>query len=226
MHGYYAERLADRALERCYQLAPPRVQRYLAAELEFVVAQLRPTDLVLDLGCGYGRAIPAFARAAGFVVGIDTSLPSLEMASRQLRTVPNAAVACMDGTRLGLAGGSFDVVACVQNGICAFHVDQRLLLGEALRMLRPGGTALFSTYAERFWAPRLEWFERQAAAGLIGEIDRERTRPCLIVCTDGFTSGTLSPEEFPALIAGLEVKARSVEVDGSSRFFILRKPSP
>ena len=71
----------------------------------------------------------------------------------------------MDASRLAFVDGSFDLVACVQNGICAYAVDQRALIRESLRVLRPGGKALFSSYAESFWEPRLAWFERQAAAG-------------------------------------------------------------
>ena len=58
---YYKEHLAAERLQQCYQLAPPRVEQYLRAEVEFVVARLRPDDVVLDLGCGYGRTMPAFA---------------------------------------------------------------------------------------------------------------------------------------------------------------------
>ena len=47
MHGYYEERLAADRLKRCYDLAPPRVEQYLRAEVDFVVEQLRPTDAVL-----------------------------------------------------------------------------------------------------------------------------------------------------------------------------------
>jgi 2-polyprenyl-6-hydroxyphenyl methylase/3-demethylubiquinone-9 3-methyltransferase len=223
-HGYYEQCLAAEALEACYALAPPRVQRYLRAEVDFAVSLLRPGDVVLDLGCGYGRTIPQVAAATSFVVGIDTSLPSLRMARERLRGVDNCGVSCMDTTKLGFGPRSFDRVLCIQNGISAFHVDRRSLLREALRVLRPDGLAAFSSYADGFWEPRLDWFERQAAAGLIGPIDHRRTRRGLVVCTDGFTSGTVRPEEVRGLAAALRAEAESVEVDGSSSFSIL-KPS-
>jgi 2-polyprenyl-6-hydroxyphenyl methylase/3-demethylubiquinone-9 3-methyltransferase len=88
---------------------------------------------------------------------------------------------------------------------------------------RPGGTALFSTYAARFWEQRLEWFRLQSEAGLLGEIDWQRTKEGFIACKDGFTATTVSPDEFRSLAAGLPAELVLTEVDGSSLFCILKK---
>jgi 2-polyprenyl-6-hydroxyphenyl methylase/3-demethylubiquinone-9 3-methyltransferase len=124
----------------------------------------------------------------------------------------------MDGAALGFVDGVFDVVLCIQNGLSAFKVDQRTLVGECLRVARCGGLVLLSTYAERFWADRLAWFRLQAEHGLLGEIDEDRTRDGMIVCKDGFTATTVTPGRFRALADGLGVRARIDEVDGSSLF--------
>ena len=224
MSGYYEHKLAADSLQRVYELAPPRVQRYLDAEVEFITAQLSGNERVLDLGCGYGRTLPALAARAALVVGVDTSAASLALAHRRLASFRNVLLAQMDASRLAFAEGFFDLVTCVQNGICAFDVDRRALLRESLRVLRPGGRALFSSYAAGFWGPRLAWFERQAAAGLIGEIDHERSGEGVIVCRDGLRLPLLRPAEFAALVAGLEVAWQALEVDGSSQFYLLEKP--
>ena len=125
---------------------------------------------------------------------------------------------CMDALDLRFEDASFDVVACVQNGICAFRADERSLLAEALRVTRPGGRVLFSSYSETFWPERLAWFEAQAAEGLLGPIDCAACRDGVIVCEDGFRSGTFSPEAFRALCAGLGVSPAICEVDHSSVF--------
>jgi SAM-dependent methyltransferase len=142
MSSYYDRKLAASSLERCYELAPPRVQQYLRAEVEFVVGRLRATDVVLDLGCGYGRTLPDLARAAAFVVGIDTSESSLALARERLGGLANCLLARMDASSLAFVDGSFDAVVCIQNGISAFHVDQRELIRESLRVLKPGGAVL------------------------------------------------------------------------------------
>jgi SAM-dependent methyltransferase len=218
MPGYYDDKLAAERLRQCYEIAPPRVRQYLEAEVQHVLTRIRPGDRVLELGCGYGRVLLRLAGAADFVAGIDMSAASIAMAQRSLRARSHCRLAIMDAAALGFREASFDVVVCIQNGISAFQADQRVLMREALRVTRPGGRALFSSYAAEFWDARLEWFELQAAHGLLGEIDRERTGDGVIVCKDGFQATTVGPDEFAALAAGLGVPALIEEVDGSSVF--------
>lgn len=170
---------------------------------------------VLELGCGYGRVLGRLTGHAAIVLGIDTSLESLSLARAEL--AGGYQLAAMDAVALALADDTFDVVICVQNGIAAFGVDQRKLIEEAIRVTRPGGTVLFSTYSEKFWDHRLEWFRIQAADGLIGELDLEATGDGVIACKDGFRAETVSPESFRSLLAGY-APPRIVEVDGSSLF--------
>jgi len=218
MPGYYDDNLSAERLQRVYEIATPRVRHYLRAELEFVLTRIRPGDRVLELGCGYGRILGPLAAKAGSVVGIDTARASLRMARTTLKETGKCAVACMDAVRLGFRDRTFDRVLCIQNGISAFHVDQRALIREAIRVTRPGGSALFSSYAAQFWDDRLEWFRLQAAEGLLGAIDKSRTGNGIIVCHDGFTATTVTPEQFRALTDDLGYPVRIEEVDGSSLF--------
>jgi 2-polyprenyl-6-hydroxyphenyl methylase/3-demethylubiquinone-9 3-methyltransferase len=216
--GYYAERLSAERLRQCYQLAPPRVQQYLEAEIAHVLSRVRPADMLLELGCGYGRVVERLAAKARAVVGIDTSAASLKLGRELLRHLPNCRLLEMNAVSLGFCDRVFDVVVCVQNGISAFKVDQRALIVESLRVTRPGGRVLLSTYSERFWEHRLEWFRLQAGHGLVGEIDWAATGQGVIVCRDGFRATTIGPDEFMTLTAGLGVCQRVEEVDESSLF--------
>ena len=150
--------------------------------------------------------------------GIDTSVSSLRMAPEYLGRKPSVCLACMDSVQMGLRNHAFDLTICIQNGICAFAVDQQQLFREAIRVTRSGGLVMFSSYTPQFWEHRLEWFEIQSAHHLIGEIDYQATGNGAIVCSDGFRATTAGRATFEKLAATVEVTPRITEVDGSSLF--------
>lgn len=216
MTGYYDSDLAAERLRRVYEIAPPRIRRYLDAEMSHVLERIGQGDVVLDLGCGYGRAMPGWAVRAGLVVGVDASLASLLLAHRMLEGLPNCLLVNADAVTLPIRSAGLDVVACIQNGLSAFHVNGEALVREAVRVTRPGGAVLFSTYSPKFWDYRLEWFRLQSEAGLLGEIDQARTGDGVIACKDGFTGTAIKAETLMSLTGGLDVEARLREVDESS----------
>jgi SAM-dependent methyltransferase len=218
MHGYYTERLAAERLRSCYDLAPPRTKAYLEAEIEFVLAKTTPSMLALELGCGYGRVLERLLPRVRGTFGIDTSPSSLFMALEYLRGKPSLWLACMDSVRMGFRDRAFDLTICIQNGICAFAVDQQQLFREAIRVTRSGGLVMFSSYTPQFWEHRLEWFEIQSAHHLIGEIDHQATGNGMIVCKDGFRATTADRASFEKLAGSQDVIPRITEVDGSSLF--------
>ena len=221
MNRYYAQRLSAQRLRRVYELAPLRVRRYLAAEIDFVRSNLPATGRVLDLGCGYGRVIAELLRPGIEVVGVDNAFASLLEGHRELAGHNGWHLALMDAGRLALADGVFDRVLCIQNGLSAFKVDPVLLIQEAIRVTRTGGLILFSTYAQRFWDHRMNWFQIQADHGLLGEIDPQRTGNGKIVCRDGFQATTHTPEDFRFLMDRVGRPCRIEEVDGSSLFCLV-----
>ena len=105
---YYSEKLPASRLMKCYQVAPPRVVQYLNAEIEFVCSRIRREDLVLELGCGYGRVLERLMEATGSVVGIDISHEKL-LSAREIfgGNVPPALTG-IDAVELGFRDESFD----------------------------------------------------------------------------------------------------------------------
>ncbi|MBN2226262.1 MAG: class I SAM-dependent methyltransferase [candidate division Zixibacteria bacterium] len=213
---YYKEKLSAERLRQAYEIAPPRVRQYLRSEIEFVKSRMNPHDTVVELGCGFGRVLLALADHAGILYGIDNSPTSIRLA-KQIHA-DNVRLAVMDAVAMAFADKVFDLVVCIQNGISAFHVDPVQLVRESLRITRPGGRVLLSSYSDKFWADRLKWFELQAQHGLHGEIDYEATRPGRIVSRDGFFGTTYSADDFRKIVSNFTAAYAIHEIDESSLF--------
>jgi SAM-dependent methyltransferase len=222
MKNYYDSNLSAERLRLVYELAPPRIKQYLEAEISYVLDRINSSDVVLELGCGYGRVLERLAANAKRVFGIDTSEASLRVAAESLKLVGTVHVAQMNAVALGFRDGAFDSVVCIQNGISAFHLDPKMLISESLRVTKRGGVVRFSSYSMKFWKERLEWFRIQSEHGLVGEIDWEATREGEMVCKDGFRGTTYSADRFAAIASELGRNCIITEVDESSLFCEMR----
>jgi 2-polyprenyl-6-hydroxyphenyl methylase/3-demethylubiquinone-9 3-methyltransferase len=221
--AYYREKLSADRLANCYELAGDRIRQYLMAESNAVASLVADGQRVLELGCGYGRLFPHFDNKRIELWGIDYAIENLLYARRFLKNFDRVRFACMDAIKLGFTDETFDLVYCIQNGICAFNVDEKQLLKESKRVTARGGKVIFSTYSDKIWEARVEWFEQQAGAGLLGEIDYEQTTNGRIVCKDGFSSGRLTRDDFSQLTFGIDGSVTITEVDNSSLFCIIEK---
>ncbi len=222
MQNYYADKLNSAKLFQVYDTGIERVRQYLEAEIDFVRKDLRGHERILELGAGYGRIMKKLAPHAGSIVGIDISEDSIAFGKEYLKDSPNCSLLVMDAHRIEYKG-EFDVVICLQNGLSAMKGDPLDLVRRAMAALVPGGRAYFSSYSPRFWAHRLAWFEEQASRGLLGEIDREKTRDGKIVCKDGFTATTFSAADLAELGNRAGCACRIEEVDESSLFAVFEK---
>ncbi len=215
---YYKEKLSANKLLKCYEIAPPRIKQYLNAEIQFVIQNLHSSDLVLELGCGYGRVIKAISPFVSWIIGNDISKESLKLAASYMESCRNYALFLADASQLPFRSRIFDSVFCIQNGISAFGVNKKRVVAESIRVTKVNGVILFSSYSPKIWKARLEWFRKQSRLGLIGEIDEEKTSDGTIVCKDSFKATTISSDEFAELFDGFGLDVSIVEVDESSIF--------
>ncbi len=110
------------------------------------LAQIRPTDVVLDVACGTGDLSLAFADACPrAVIGVDFTLPMLTLAAEKagqspIGDRPLCRYAAGDATLLPVKANSVDVVSI------AFGIrnvtDPAAALQQFHRILRPGGRLL------------------------------------------------------------------------------------
>ncbi|MEV0152643.1 methyltransferase domain-containing protein [Micromonospora sp. NPDC050686] len=98
----------------------------------------RPGALLVDLGCGAGLLAPHLTGKGYRHVGVDLTRSALGQATAHGVTVVNG-----DAIAVPLADGCADVVAA---GELLEHVpDWRRAVGEACRLLRPGGLLVLDT---------------------------------------------------------------------------------
>jgi SAM-dependent methyltransferase len=107
---------------------------------------LGPGALVLDVPCGHGRITNRLADTGVLAIGLDITAPFLRLGADDAgrRAVP-ARFTRADMRALPFAG-TFDAVICWNGSFGYFDdVDNRRILGEFHRVLRPGGRLLIET---------------------------------------------------------------------------------
>jgi len=102
-----------------------------------------PMPRVLDHGCGYGRTLAELHRE-GYTRSVGTDF-SEAMLLRARREVPSSKLVRNDGSVLPIKSASIDVVLLFAVLTCVpDDDDQRALLAEVERVLRPGGLLYIS----------------------------------------------------------------------------------
>lgn len=112
-------------------------------ELGLRMLQVQAGERVLEIGAGTGPALAALSRAAGptgAVCGVDLSRGMCRVAGRRRAAASGQwAVVCSDARRLPVRDAAFDA-ATMSFALELFSAaDMAQVLGECVRVLRPGG---------------------------------------------------------------------------------------
>ena len=103
-------------------------------------AEIGENDIILDIGCGGGKAVAAMAKRAGKVYGIDYSPLCVQEAKKENSEAMQAGKAVIleaSVSHLPFADNTFDLVTGIET--IYFWPNLETDMREALRVLKPGG---------------------------------------------------------------------------------------
>jgi phosphatidylethanolamine/phosphatidyl-N-methylethanolamine N-methyltransferase len=133
----------DRVFGRVFQEGRERVVRSLEVE---------PGARILEVGVGTGLCLPLYPSHAR-VTGVDLSLGMLGEAvrRREAEGLDRVTLLASDATRMPFRSSSFDLVVAAY--VVTAVADHRALLGEMIRVTRPGGRLLLINHFRQEFFP-------------------------------------------------------------------------
>lgn len=182
-----------------------------------LASNIRPDDVVLDLGCGTGALALRAARRGAVVKGIDVNRGMLDIAARRVREagleqrvrLEELGVAEIDGE----GPATYNVVT---SGLCFSELDDDTLeyaLDHVRRVLRPGGLLLVADEVrpDSAWGRALHGLLRSPLVVLAYVLTQQTTRP-----VDALAARIAA--------AGLEVESFERQPLGSLATCVARRP--
>ena len=105
---------------------------------------------VLEVGCGAGIDLVRLAEAGAVVTGIDLAPSAIALAKAHLADRGLAAdLQVMNGEAMAFPSASFDLVYA--HSVLQYTADDRAMVSEIHRVLRPGGQAMLAVYHKHSW---------------------------------------------------------------------------
>lgn len=105
---------------------------------------------VLEVGCGAGTDLVRFARGGAHVTGVDLSSSALALARENFAQQKlEADLREADGERLPFPDATFDLVYA--HGVIQYAADDRAVVEECRRVLKPDGEAILQVYNRVSW---------------------------------------------------------------------------
>lgn len=138
--------------------------------------QPHPGDVILEVGCGWGRLTSTLIQAGAIVIAVDLSRDMVNFSRRRFRPEYHQGVVA-DAYALPVRNSAFDKVPCTCNGVLRHLKNPVLRPGGCSWWTRTRRSALVSSWTCSFTGPRC------ARGSLLGRLTnslaglRPRTNP-------------------------------------------------
>jgi SAM-dependent methyltransferase len=200
------------------------------------LAQLKPGEVVLDLGSGGGIDVLLSARRvgpSGMVYGLDMTDEMLALANENKRKagLPNVEFLKGEIENIPLGDDSVDVI--ISNCVINLSADKERVLREAFRVLKPGGRFAVSDVVTRGEVPPEIRDNMLLWAGCVaGALEENEYRAKLAAA--GFRDVEIEPtrvyraEDAETFLAdkGIEARVIASRVDGKFMSAFIRASKP
>jgi SAM-dependent methyltransferase len=151
---------------------------------------------VLDVGCGAGVEVVRFAQGGARVFGVDLADRAAALTRENLTQHGlTAGVAAADGQALPFRDDTFDFVYA--HGVVQYAADDRRVVAECRRVLRPGGTAMFQVYNRVSWLQLLSKVMKVPLEHEDAPVLKRYSIAEFRALCHGFSSVDIVPERFP-----------------------------
>jgi ubiquinone/menaquinone biosynthesis C-methylase UbiE len=105
---------------------------------------------ILEIGCGVGIDLARFAQGGARVTGIDLADQSVNLARKNFAQQSlSGQLQKGNGENMDFPDDTFDCVYA--HGVIQYTADDRALINEMIRVLKPGGSAIMMVYNRHSW---------------------------------------------------------------------------
>lgn len=151
---------------------------------------------VLEVGCGAGTDLVRFARGGANVTGVDLAPSSIALARKHFALEGRRAeLLVADGEALPFDDRSFDLVYA--HGVVQYTTDDRALVRECRRVLKPGGIAVFQVYNRISWLNALSRVTKVELEHVDAPVLKKYSIGEFRDLLKGFSRVRIVPERFP-----------------------------
>jgi len=136
-HGKY---LAREGAGEVWNWESPAGKKRWQRRVQMLTAHLKPTDKVLEIGCGTGYFTKEIVKTGAFVTAIDISPELLNIAKEEIKET-NVSFVLENAYQMTFEANSFDSIV---GSSVLHHLEIEKAISEMFRVLKPGGSMYFT----------------------------------------------------------------------------------
>jgi SAM-dependent methyltransferase len=209
--NFFSRKEQAEFIQRVYKEAPPAIQNYFNSETELLRNALIGCSRVLEVGCGFGRALSGVDSAIEYT-GVDIGFDYV--AEAQILN-PQFSWVCGDATVLPFKSEIFDAVFLIQNTLGNMEGIEAKVLAASRRVASKNGRLVVSVYSEDSFEIRRTWYDRLVDAGIFGHVWLDGKNPKIARSDTGWSSRCFDRQELTEM---LKAERTSIEITKLDHF--------